>query len=161
MKKHTTTKTIIVMVMVLIVGTAGSALAHRGWGGQSRGDVECTQDGNGWKRGMGPGYGPGMKDMSQEDIEKMTQLRQAFFQDTKALRSSLKSKAFELRSEFVKETPNLETVKKLQTELSALEAQMAQKRIEHQLEMKEINPNAGRGFKMGYGPRGGRGGCWR
>jgi zinc resistance-associated protein len=185
MRKYATAKTVIVMTLVLILGSAGSALAYRGWGGGNQGGWGCPDDGYAMKRGggpgqgdqrcpgegytrkrgMGPGYGPGMKDMSQEDVEKMTQLREAFFKDTKTLRSDLRSKSLELRSELVKEDPNLETVKNLQTELSALEAQMDQKRIEHRLEMKKVNPNAGKGFKMGYGPRGGQrggnGGCWR
>jgi Spy/CpxP family protein refolding chaperone len=178
MKKNNTVKTVMVMVMVLIMGTAGSALAYRGWGGQGQGDYGCSGDGYGWKRGGGPGQGGwdcprdgsswkrgpkqgngyGMRDMSQEDIAKMAQLRQQFFEDTDTLRSDLRSKHFELRSELAKENPDLTTVKNIQKELSALEAQMDQKRIEHQLEMRKVNPDAGRGFKMGYGPRGGHGG---
>jgi zinc resistance-associated protein len=164
MKKHVTAKTIMVLITVLVMGTAGSALAYRGWGGHGRGDGECSEDGNGWKRGGEHRYGYGMENMSREDIEQMTQLRQAFFNDTKTLRSDLRSKALELQSELAKENPALETVKSLQKELSALEAQMDQKRIEHQLAMRKVNPDAGRGFEMGYGPRGGRGekgGCWR
>jgi hypothetical protein len=184
MKKHVTGKTIMVLVLVLIMGTAGSALAYRGWGGQDRDDYGCRGDGFKWhrgggpgqdgrgcpgdgygrERGNGPGYGYGMGDLSREDIEKMTQLREAFFNDTETLRSDLRSKSLELKSELAKENPVLETVKNLQKELSALEAQMDQKRIQHQLEMRKLNPDAGRGYKMGYGPRGGRdgnGGCWR
>jgi hypothetical protein len=178
MRKHGTVKTVMVVTLVLILSTAGSALAYRGWGG-------CPDDGYAWKRGGGPGqggwgytgdeydrkrggrpgYGPGMGDVSKEDFEKMTQLREAFFKDTETLRSDLRSKSFELKSEFAKENPDLETAKSLQKELSALKSQMDLKRIENRLEMRKINPNAGKGFKMGYGPRGGRGGndrgCWR
>ena len=185
MRKHGTVKTVMVVTLVLILGTAGSALAYRGWGGGNQSDWGCPGDNSAWKRGAGPGqgswgcpgdeygrkrggrpgYGPGMGDISKEDFEKMTQLREAFFKDTETLRSDLRSKSFELKSELAKENPDLETVKNLQKELSALEAQMDQKRIEHRLEMRKLNPNAGQGYKMGYGPRGGRGayggGCWR
>jgi hypothetical protein len=184
MKKYGTIKMVMVVTLVLILGTAGSALAYRGTGGGSQGSWGCPGDGYAWKRGGGqgqgnwecpgdeygrkrggrPGYGYGMRDVSKEDFEKMTQLREAFFKDTESLRSDLRSKWFELRSELAKEDPSLETVKGLQKELSALEAQMDQKRIEHRLEMRKLNPNAGQGFKMGYGPkrgRGGKGGCWQ
>ena len=178
MKKYATLKTMMVMVLVLIMGTAGSALAYRGWSGQGQGGYGCSGDGYAWKRGGGTGqgdfrhpgggygpmgggaqgYGQGMTNMSREDYEKMEQLRQTFFKDTEILRSGLRSKAFELKSEFAKETPDVNTLKNLQKELSVLEAELDQKRIEHRLEMKKVNPAAGEGFRMGYGPKGGRSG---
>ena len=178
MRQKGRTKTVMAIMMVLILGAAGSALAYRDWEGAGRGGWDCPREGYGMRRGGGPGQGDwecpgggygmrrdggpgrgyGMGNLSQEDFEKMNQLRQKFFEETGTLRSDLRSKALALNSEMAKETPDLNTVKNLQKELSALEAQMDQMRIEHQLEMRQLNPNAGRGYGMGYGPKGGRGG---
>lgn len=184
MRKNKTATVMMVVVMILTIGTAGSALAYRNWhgpeqgnwdcpndgpgwkrgGGPGQGSWDCPRDGSGWKRGGGPGHGYGMQNLSPEDIEKMNQLRKAFFEKTETLRSDLRSKKLELRSELAKETPDPAIAKNLQQELSDLEARMDQARLEHQLEMRKVNPNAGSGYKMGYGPRGSRGelgGCRR
>ncbi|MBU0988553.1 MAG: hypothetical protein KKH68_14980 [Proteobacteria bacterium] len=59
---------------------------------------------------------------------------------------------------------NLKTASSLQNDISKLQAQLDQKRIDHMVEMRKINPNAGRGFMgrggMGYGNGQGRY-CWR
>jgi zinc resistance-associated protein len=178
MQAKKTAKILMVMVMILTIGTVGSALAYRNWNGPGQANWDCPNDGHGWKRGGGPGQGPcdgpqngaalrrgggpgygyGMENLSPEDAEKANQLRQAFFKKTETLRSDLRSKRFELRSELAKETPDLATAKNLQKELSGLEAQLDQERIEHRLEMRKVIPDTGKGFKMGYGHRTGRGG---
>jgi Spy/CpxP family protein refolding chaperone len=158
MKKKNITKPVILMAMVILIATAGTSFAGRGWGGRGQGDYDCP--------GGGPGFGYGRGNMSAEDLEQMQALRQKFYQDTQELRLNIESKELELRSEFIKENPDVEKLKGVQAELSALQAQLDQKRIEHRLEMRKINPDAGRGFMMGHGPKGGRGfrgggGCWR
>jgi len=72
-------------------------------------------------------------------------------------------KRLELRSELAKQTPDVQKAVKLQKELSELKAQFDQKRIDHRIKMKKINPNVGRGFG-GRGRvlgRGFGGPCWR
>ena len=129
--------------------------------------------------GMGPGmmnYGPGMGrgfrgdgypgDLKDEDIKKLDEQRNAFFEATKNLRNDIYEKRFELRSELVKQSPDSQKAGKLQKEISELKTQFDQKRIDHMIEMKKINPNVGRGF-AGRGPGGygagfrGAGACWR
>jgi Spy/CpxP family protein refolding chaperone len=101
-----------------------------------------------------------MNNLSEADQAKIRDLRQAYVEATQSLRSQRNSKRFALRSELAKENPDLQTAAKLQTELSDLNAQLAQKRVEHIIEMKKINPNAGMGFMMGdgYGHDRGKGG---
>ena len=66
-----------------------------------------------------------------------------------------------------KETPDAKKAARLQTEISKLESQLDQKRVDHMIKMRKLNPNAGsgRGFmgggQKGYGPRYGGGYCWR
>ena len=78
--------------------------------------------------------------MSEEQIEKMETEREAFFKDTEPLRQKLYEKEMALRSEMVKENPDMGAARQLQGEISDLRAEFDQKRLEH-----------------GYGP----GACWR
>ena len=69
----------------------------------------------------------------------------------------------ELRTELARENPDARKAVALQKEISALEADLDEKRIEHRLKMQKITPDGGRGFMMGrggkgYGPGYGRGG---
>ena len=54
--------------------------------------------------------------------------------------------------------PDVKKAQELQKEISNLEATIDQKRIDHMIKMKKINPHAGRGYGSGRG-RGSGGGC--
>jgi hypothetical protein len=106
--------------------------------------------------------------LSDQDIDKLNQERQAFFEDTRELRDKLNQKRLELRSTIAKQDPDVNKALALQKEVSDLEGQLDQKRIEQRIKMQKENPDffagrgAGRGY--GYGPRGkgmgrGFGGC--
>ena len=56
-----------------------------------------------------------------------------------------------LRSELAQENPDPQKAAAIQKEISGLEAQFDQKRLEHRLEMRKISPNAGGGWMMGGG----------
>ena len=166
----------LVLAIVAMVGVGATAFAGwgRGWG-----------HGPGYHHGGwgGSGYGPGamMGNLSDEEIKALEEERQAFFKDTEKIRQELYSKELELRSEMGKENPDAAKAASLQTEISKLEAQLDQKRVDHMIKMRKLNPNAGRGYMMGrggkgygrggmgYGPGGGGmgygpgygGGCWR
>ena len=80
--------------------------------------------------------------------------------ETQELRSNLFEKERELQEEFSKEEPDASKASRLQKEISELQAQFDQKRIDHMVEMRKLAPKAGRGYMrggpmMGYGPRGG------
>jgi hypothetical protein len=125
------------------------------------------------------GYGPGYDNqLSKEDYQKFEQKRGAFFKETQDIRTSLIEKERELQSELAKSEPDATIASRLQKEISKLQSQFDQKRIEHMVEMRKLNPNAGRGYRsgghmMGYGGHGfmsdghmmgygstGRGRCW-
>jgi Spy/CpxP family protein refolding chaperone len=149
-------KTIIIAVAsVAVIGFAINAFAHggMGWG----------HHGSRWHhRGD---YGPGYDDqMTKEQYAQLEQKREAFFKDTRDLRANLYEKERELQNELAKDTPDASRASELQKEISDLQTQLDQKRIDHMVEMRKLAPNAGRGFMgggpmMGYGPRGG-GYCW-
>jgi zinc resistance-associated protein len=114
--------------------------------------------------GWGPGYG---YNLSDDEIEALEKERQAFFNDTEAIRQDLYAKDLELRSELAKENPDAKKAAQLQKEISKLEAQLDQKQIDHMIKMRKLSPNMGRGMGymgrggMGYGPGYGGGNCWR
>lgn len=172
MKKPRTNKLLVIVAIIGMVGAAATAFAdwetgpgNRGWGmgyGHHRGMMYNSETGD----GPGPGWcGQGYAaNLSQEDLKKIDDARQAFFAATKNLKQNIYQKELEIRSEFAKENPDAGRLSSLQKELSELESQLDQKRISHMLEMKKLHPDAGgtgRGAGRGYarGP-GFRGGCW-
>jgi len=148
-------KTIIVLAIIGIVGYAATSFA--GWG--RGGGGYCQGQGSGWtQRGSGPaGY---QNDLNDEDLDKLNKERQAFFEDTRELRENLYQKELELRSELAKKDPDAQIAVGLQKEISDLESQLGQKRVENRIKMQKENPDffAGRGYGQGRGyGTGGRG----
>jgi Spy/CpxP family protein refolding chaperone len=174
MKMNNFSKAVIVVAIVGVVGFAATSFA--GWGRGGSGN--CWGQGSGWaQRGSGPaGY---QNNLSDEDRDKLNKERQAFFEDTRQLRENLYQKELELRSELAKQDPDANKAVGLQKEISDLEGQLDQKRVEQRIKMRKENPDffAGRGYGMGrgygkgqgYGMGGGGmgrgfqgrgGGCW-
>ena len=143
-------KVVIVVAIIGIVGFAATSFAGRGrgWGGGY-----CDGSGSGWaQRGYaGPGY---QGDLSDEEIAKLQEARQAFFQETSELRENLYQKRLELRAELAKKDPDAKKAVTLQKEISEIESQLDQKRVEQRIKMRKENPEyfSGRGY--GYGPEG-------
>ena len=177
MKKFS--KAVIVLAAIGVVGYAANSFA--GWGRDGGG--YCRGQGSGWaQRGSGPaGY---QNNLSDEDLDKLNKERQAFFEDTRELRENRYQKELALRSEMAKKDPDVKIAVGLQKEISELEGQLDQKRIEQRIKMKKENPDlftgrgyghgrgygkGGRGMGRGYGKDGGGmargfqgrgGGCW-
>jgi zinc resistance-associated protein len=154
----------MIIAIAAVLGFAATSFAGwgRGWSGY------CPGPGYGWsQRGFaGPGY---QNDLNDEQIAALNREYQAFFNDTRELRENLYQKDLELRAELAKKDPDIQKAAGLQQEISNLESQLAQKRVEQRIKMQKENPQAfaGRGYGYGYGPRGmgrgfyGRGGgCW-
>ncbi len=77
---------------------------------------------------------------------------------------NLYSKELELRSELIKNNPDASKAGALQKEVSELESNLDQKRIDHMLKMRKLNTNVDReymgGYHMGYG-NSSSDPCWR
>jgi len=148
--KRIARKIFVVLTAFTVVGFGVHAFAGGGMGyGKHYGD------GSGWHNGgYGcPGYGYMTGDLSDQDIQKMNEQREAFFKSTEDLRQKIYQKRLAMEIEFAEKNPDAENAANLQKEISDLKAQMDQKRIEHMIEMKKINPGLGAGF-MGPGMTG-------
>ena len=159
---RTFTTLIIAIVSVAVIGFAINAFAHdgMGWGNDS------NYSGQGrYHRG---GYGPAYNDqLSEEENQQFAQQRETFHRETRDLRDNIFDKERELQDELAKQEPDAAKASALQKEISELQAQLDQKRIDHMVQFRKQSPNAGRGFMrggghmmMGYGPRG-NGYCWQ
>jgi Spy/CpxP family protein refolding chaperone len=143
--------TIILIAAIAILFSGIQASADRG---KDCGYHRGMHQGQGWHhRGSGgPGCGA-FDSLSEEEIKKLDAERSTFFETTKDLRRNIYQKRLELASEMAKENPDAATAAALQKEVSDFNAQMAQKRLEHILRVRKINPDLGRGFWDG-GPMG-------
>lgn len=150
----------LLVILTIATVVALSVTAYAGWGmGYGPGKEQCQRGG-----GYGPGSGYMMGNISEDEAKKINDERDAFFKATEELRQDIYSKEMELNSEIAKK--NIDTAKavKLQKEISELEAQFDQKRLDHVIKMKKLNPNLakGLGFGMGKGMGNGPGGpCGR
>ncbi len=165
----------IFMVVVIVAVLAITATSFAGWGrGGGRG-----WGGNCW--GQGQGYGPRgyggqgyQSNLSEQEMTKLNQERRAFFETTSDLREKLYQKELALRSELAKSEPDAQKAAGIQKEISGLESELDQKRLEHRMKMRKDFPQLGfKGQGYGRGGRGmgrgmygggdcygGRGGCW-
>ena len=116
-------------------------MMHQGWGGGP------------WGYGA-PGY---QSNLSDEQIASLEKERQDFYEATQSLREALYQKELELRSELAKAEPDAQKAAALQKEISSLQSQLDQKRLDQGIRMRKNFPQFGyRGY--GYGPGGmGRG----
>lgn len=140
----------VIATLAFIVGMVSISAAQDTAKGDDTDQSGISQR-RGEMRGMGNFHrGNGMcmetETLSEEQITKLKEQRTAFQTATRDLRMELKSKRLALQSELAKKAPDAKTAKSLQKEISALNAELAQKRIEHVLEMKEIAPYAGMGL---------------
>jgi Spy/CpxP family protein refolding chaperone len=146
MKKHLLISGIVIAAAVFIVGYGASAVA--GWG-RGAGYGGCGGPGGRW---AGGGYGD--TSVSPEQYKQLDEQRRAFFEGTADLRQEIYQKDLDLRRELAKAEPDTAKASRLQKELSQLEADLEQKRLDHMMAMRKINPDAGRGGygRMGRGP---------
>ena len=153
-------KRIIVLTVVAIFGI--TTLAFAGWG-RGYGHMMGRGDwGPGYHHmgGYGPGQGGYYSNLSNEEIAKLDQQRSEFFKATENIRQKLYEKELALRSELAKESPDTSRASKLQSEISRLQSDLDQKRLDYEIQARKSVPNYDRGDRgygpmMGYGPRGG------
>lgn len=155
--KKITIVLIISSAMLLIGGTI--AFAYDGWSekgpGRHHGGYHghMRGDGHGWGRG-GPRYS---KDLSEEEIAKVEEVKEQFHKETRELRSKIKKTRIDLEDEMAKDEPDKDTLLKIQKNLSKLKAEFDQKAILYHVEMRKLLPeksrrgDCGRGYRHGYG----------
>jgi Spy/CpxP family protein refolding chaperone len=175
------TRALVILTVLTIVGFGAYAYADWGMGyghrmgmhGRSgmgmNGGANMGYGCPGWNGG-GPGwqgtYGPGYRgNLAPDQIKALDEARSAFFKETESIRQDLYAKNLELRSALAKPNPDTRKAAQLQKEISDLRAKFDQKRLDHMVKMRAINPQAGRGFAGGYGPgygpgRGGANCAW-
>ncbi len=152
MKRNT--KGIMMWAVLAVFGI--STIAFAGSGGRSGHMMGPGMMGSGWQQGDG-WYG----NLSADEIAKLEQQRAAFFRATENTRQQLYEKNLALQSELAKETPDSAKASSLQGEISKLQSDLDQKRLEYDIQARKSAPNYNRGYRggygsmMGYGPRGG------
>ena len=152
MKIKNLSKTLIVLTLVAIMGMGTTAFAGKGRGNAGYaqgGQYGC--DGSGYGRGYGNrGF---MGNLSEEEMTKLNEERNAFSKATQDLRQNIYQKRLELNSELAKKNPDPKKAGVLQKELSGLQGQLDQKRIEHRIRMNKINPGLGQMGRSFHGKR--------
>jgi len=156
-------KLITIIAAVALIGFGTLAFAH--WNG-----------GYGYQGWMHGGYGMhqgyygdqeyGYRGNLNEDQSKALQKEQeTFFKATETIRQNLYSKQLALQSELAKNDPDTAKAAALQNEISKLQAELDQMRMDHMIKVRKIDPDAGRGYAamgpmMGYGSQY-SGSCWQ
>lgn len=129
-----------------------------------------------WGPGRGggmPGFGGGFgscrdggaaaANLTDEQRVQLDELHQKFYNETNEIRNQIWTRQRELSTVMNADSPDLEKAKALQRELNSLKGQMAEKRLDYDIEARKIAPEAG-GFRTGKGcgkgMRGGYGSCW-
>jgi len=156
---------ILTIAVIAAVGIAINVFAHGGMG--RGGGMMGGYGGGGYHHG--PGWQHGYDNdrdtrWSDEDYRKFEEQREAFFKETQDIRSKLYDKQEELQAELNKDNPDATKASQLQKEISELQSEFDQKRVDHMVQMRKQNPNMGKGFMGGGSGKGygsSRGGyCW-
>ena len=132
-------------IVLLVAAIAVPAFAYgRGWG---KGRYKM-----GYGHG-GPGYcwqqGPGHENLTEEQRGQLDKLRQKSRDENAQLRDKIRARSEELNALLNSSDPDAEKATALQKEVSDLRAQMAQNRLNFQLEARKIAPEVR--FGTGYG----------
>ena len=172
MKKTVLTITMAAAVVALVAGAAFTWQGSPGWGGRH-------MMGPGYGDGPGGGFGPGGGgpgycrqldddlDLSDEQYDKLEQLRTQFRDETRPLRKEMYSKRRALGKLYEAEEPDMAAVEKLEREIFDLAGQLREKGFNFRTEARKIAPELdrweGRGFGRnqggtGWKQRSGRGG---
>ncbi|MBN1847789.1 MAG: Spy/CpxP family protein refolding chaperone [Deltaproteobacteria bacterium] len=159
-----------ISAIVLLVGAIAVPLMAYGPGGARGGYMMYGRDGNDYAGSYNRGN---YANLTTEQREQLDALDKKYYDETNQLRKDLWDKRTELDKVLNTTDPDMDKAKVIQNEISDIQAKLAEKRLEYQVEAQKINPNArygsayGRGM-MDYGPRDGMkggyygpGACWR
>jgi zinc resistance-associated protein len=151
-------KSIIIISSLLMVSLVAGSVFARGQGKGQQMGAGYNQD----CRGYG---GQGIiNDLSKEQIDELSALRQTFIDDTYEVRAAKFQKQQEMRMLMETSEPDRAKLGKLSQEITDLQKQIRDKQIDFRLAAKKISPELGmgRGFGKGHGKglkRGGQRGC--
>ena len=144
-------KLITVITAIALVGFGTFAFAHwnggYGYGGWMHGGYGMSQGYYGMHQGYygDQGYGyPG--DLNDDQIKALEKEQDAYYKATETIRQDLYAKQLALESELAKSDPDTAKAAALQNDISKLEAQLDQMRIDHLIKVRKIDPDAGRGY---------------
>jgi zinc resistance-associated protein len=84
--------------------------------------------------------------LTPEQREQLNAERKAYFEGTRKARQDLRAKRLALRSEIAKSELDENAVKGLQEEISRMQADLDMKRLDHIVNVRKIDPDAGHGF---------------
>ena len=105
-------------------------------------------------KGMGMmGGGMGMANLTPDEMKLFQAEKAALMKDTEVLRQSLYQKTLELRSELAKAATDAKKAGAIQKDISGIQAELDQKRLDHMLKLNKIKPGLG-GMGMGKMSRG-------
>ena len=117
----------------------------------------CAYD---WGRGrhmMGPWdsggyYERGYGNITEEQRSKLAELDRKLYDETATLRDEIWTKSNELNALLNSPNPDLEKAKALQKEIGDLRTTLDEKRLDYEIEVRKISPEArfGRGYGRGY-----------
>jgi len=90
-------------------------------------------------RGHSFGPGPGIwKDLSKEQIDKLSQIREKFRAETQTLRNEIYQKRLELQKLYADPNANEEQIREKQRELNSLRERLEEKNAERRLEERKV-----------------------
>ncbi|MGD9243959.1 MAG: periplasmic heavy metal sensor [Desulfobacterales bacterium] len=160
----------IIGIALLVSIAAAYAFAHGpGWSwDRGYGHIMGPDGwGPGWHHNGGHGYNQERYygNLSADEIAKLDQQRSEFFKATENIRQKLNEKELALRNELAKDDLDTNKTSKLQSEISKLQSNLDQERLNYEIRARKSVPNynrghGGYGMMMGYGHHGG-GYCWR
>jgi zinc resistance-associated protein len=147
-----------IMVLMVVVIFSITTMAFAGWGRGGGQMMGPEGSGPGWHKRGGCVYGQSAfaGNLTEEEIAKLEEQRAQFFVATEDIRQKLYEKELALRSELVKENPDSAVASTLQSEISNLQGDFDQKRLDYEIQTRKLVPNHKRGF-MGHGMMTGRG----
>jgi len=156
-------KGILILTVVAIFGI--TTLSFAGWGRGYGHMMGPDSWGPGWHRGDGYAQGGYYGNLSADEIAKLDQQRTEYFKATENIRQNLYEKELALRSELAKEDPDTSKASTLQSDISKLQSNLDQERLNYEIKARKSAPNYNRGQRgygtmMGYGSRGGGSCMW-
>ena len=127
-------KKIVSLVLVLSLVLGGSALVFA-YSGPQKGNRGQGRNNQVQQNRM---TGAERLDLSEEQVEEMEELRDEHFDKQDELRDDLFDKREELREMYFDSEVNKDELLSLQEEINQLQAKLADSRMEHRLEMRNI-----------------------